>query len=261
MKRRFVLSQVERVQTAKGRQQTGLYSIEGIRLLERAVRANLSFTAVIISERLARSTSDRESAVLHHLIQGGTTPVTIPDLEMARLTHGRSLGEIIALLPIPRPISLTTLPEKPLLLTAVNITDPGNVGALIRTAHASGCTGFVSVGQSDPFHPRAVRTSMGSLFKMATLHYATIESFLADLAGQNIVTVGTVVGQARPLTQMVFPQEGLALMMGNEFWGLPDSLANQLDYNISLPMADGIDSFSVNAAAAIILYEINRQWR
>lgn len=259
MKWQSQFSQVERVLTAKGRRKTGLYSIEGVRLVERAHRAGLALEAVLIAEAVANAPSARLADLLTAL---RCEQVIVPDDVLVRVTNGRSLGGIIGLLPLPKPHSLAELlagTERPLILTAVNVIDPGNCGAMIRTAHASGCDLFVSVGQTDPFHPKAVRTSMGSIFKLPTVHYETPERLMTDLAKQGVLAVGTAVEGKRPLTNIQFPDQGIALFMGNEYHGLPPEIATQLDLVVAIPMANGVDSYSVNAATAIFLYEINRQ--
>ena len=258
---RSVLADIERVQRPKGRRQRGLYAIEGVRLVERALRADLPVSYVAISDRFRIESSQREADLLEALGHKGVEIFVLPDDEMGRLLNGRALGNCIALLPLPPKKELADVVAgelRPLLLTAVDIIDPGNVGAMVRTAHASGCHGVIAVGTTDPFHPKAVRTSMGSIFKMATVHYDDIDECLTDLKREGLTTVGTAVLNGRPLPTVSFPPKGIALLMGNEYIGLPEKLIEQLDSKISIPMAPGIDSYSINAATAIILYEITR---
>ena len=140
------VSQIKRTYTAKGRQQSGFYSIEGVRLHERALRAGASLALVLISERVANKPSDRERLLCSQLAATNIPLTVIADNEMMRLTNGRSLGDLIGLLPIPAPTPLADLIENvasPLLVTAVEIIDPGNVGAMIRTAHGLGCAAMI----------------------------------------------------------------------------------------------------------------------
>lgn len=256
------VSQIERTYSSKGRAQTGLYSIEGVRLNERALRAGQGMQTAVISQTFQDSPSERQAKLLAAFAALSVPTVVIPNEEMARLTNGRSLGDIISLLPIPQPPSLSEILrewERPLLLTAVDIVDPGNIGAMIRTAHGLGCAAFVTVGSADPFHPKAARTSMGSLFKLPTVSYGNVDALLVDFARLGILSVGTAVSAPSSLPNLLLPSAPVSVIMGSEYFGLPENIIQKLDYTVSIPMADGIDSLSVNAATAIMLYAIGHQ--
>ena len=252
---------IERTATAKGRATSGNFSIEGTRLHERALRAGWWPTAVLVTQSVWQNPGERETAVLQQLANQNISCYPIADAEMDTLTQGRRLGGLIGLLPLPQPIDLAdwlAAHPTPTLLVAVDVVDPGNVGGLLRTAHALGADLFVTVGGSDPFHPRAVRTSMGSLFKLPTVAM-TLPDLFATLQTKSMQTVGTVAEGGVLLPQLDVGLGGTAVFMGSEYWGLPDELAAQLDRRVTIPMSAGIDSFSVNAAAAIVLYELQRQ--
>lgn len=252
---------VRRTGTAVGRRQTGLYPIEGIRLHERALRAGLTFELTILAETLAQENSPRLQELLAHLPPATRHLHPIPDATMTELVNGRDLGHLISLLKIPPPADLAEwvmAVPRPLLLVAHEVVDPGNVGAMVRTGHASGITAFVTVGVSDPYHPKAVRTSMGSLFKTAICHYPDAAILLPELQKLGIETVGASASDGVLLPQARFSERGTAVFMGNEYHGLPDDLLRQLDQRVTIPMTAGVDSLSVNAATAVILYEIKR---
>lgn len=253
---------IRRVTSPKGRAFAGAYSIEGLRLHERALRAGIPLETAVVADAFFHAADTRIQQLLAELQATACDLHVVPDAVMAELTNGRSLGAIISLVPLPQPPDLADLiatAASPTLLVAVDVIDPGNVGALVRTAHASGCTTLVTLGASDPFHPKAVRTSMGSIFKLPTVSFATLDALLMLLKDAEIETVGTAVDDGIPLPQATFPTTGTALFMGNEYWGLPATITANFDQNVTIPMAAGIDSFSVNAATAIILYEIKRQ--
>ena len=83
--------------------------------------------------------------------------------------------------------------------------------------------------------------------------------FRAALRPFPIQTIGTVAENGVALPEFVWGTGGTAVFMGSEYFGLPDTVLAQLDQQVTIPMTAGIDSFSVNAAAAIVLYEIKRQ--
>lgn len=258
---RSIRTMIERTNTAKGRAASGCFSIEGTRLHERALRANWRPTAVLVAQTVWQNPAEREAAVLQQLSSQEIPCYPIPDAEMDDLTQGRNLGGLIGLLQLPVPLLLAEWlanQAAPTLLVAVDVVDPGNVGGMMRTAHALGADLFVAVGGSDPFHPRAVRTSMGSLFKLPIVS-TTLPDLFAALRPYPIQTIGTVAENGILLPQINVESGGTAVFMGSEYWGLPDDLLTQLDQRVTIPMTNGIDSFSVNAAAAIVLYELNQR--
>lgn len=253
-----IAAYINQVSSAKGRARYGRFSIEGTRLFERAMRAHVPITHALVGDGFGAN--ERECALLEQLHTTDCTIAIIPDAEMLELTNGRSLGAILGLInsPIPPPL-VEMLAKKPLLLTAVDIVDPGNVGAMVRTAHALGATAFVTIGVSDPFHPKAVRTAMGSLFKLPIYRFSTLPPFVDILRSREIPTIATVSDDGVPLPQATLSAQGGAVLMGNEYWGLDEAvitavMQTTVCQRVTIPMADGIDSFSVNAAAAIMLY-------
>jgi TrmH family RNA methyltransferase len=281
-----LIEMIRRAGGARGRQITGRYSIEGIRLAERALRAGAPLEAALVAERLAQSADPRHRDLLATLRAAGC-PVTIaPDAVLAELTEGRDLGPILGLVKLPPPVSLldlllttdgrpptagrrvtsseSSLPRSlappPLFLAAADIVDPGNVGALTRTAHAGGARGLLAAGASDPFHPRATRISRGSIFKLPVIRYDNVTAMLDDLRGHDVFTVATAAGAGAPLPDVTWPARPTAVLLGNEAEGLPPEVAGAVDLQVTIPMAVGVDSYSVNAAAAIVLYEaaVNR---
>jgi tRNA G18 (ribose-2'-O)-methylase SpoU len=100
---------------------------------------------------------------------------------------------------------------------------------------------------------------MGSLFKLPVLTYPSAKALMPDLAVLGIHSVGLAVEGDVPLPNADFSKGGVALFVGSESWGLAHQDRQRLDHLVSIPMREGVDSYSVNAAAAIALYEIGRQ--
>jgi TrmH family RNA methyltransferase len=254
-----LVAMIRRVSSGRGRAQAGLYSIEGVRLVERALRAATPPDAVLIAERFAASPDPRHRQLLAEL-EANAQIVTASDDVMDNLTEGRDLGPIIGLVRLPKPVTLAEIlanaAGQPAFLAAVEVVDPGNVGALTRTAHVSGASALLSVGASDPYHPRAVRISRGSLFKLPVIQFRTVHELLADLRRENIAAVATAASGGTPLHQISWPKGAIAVLMGNEAEGLPSDVRSALDLVTTIPMSAGVDSYSVNAAAAILLYAL-----
>lgn len=236
-----------------GRQRWGCFAIEGTRLHERALRAGrLPLKALVAGDY---GSDPREAELVTALGAAGVQLEYRPHAELAPLLGGRTFGAILGLVPLPPQASLEALLADPgaRLMVLIDVTDPGNVGALVRTAHAGGARGLIALGRSDPFHPKAVRASMGSVFKLPLLR-ASAGALLTELRARGVRTVAATTDgdDLRGFT----PDDGAyALVLGSEAHGLE---AGDWDARLRIPMPEGVDSYSVNAAAAILLYGLSR---
>jgi TrmH family RNA methyltransferase len=257
-----IVEMVRRTATAKGRAGSSYFSIEGTRLHERALRAGRRVESAVVGASFSQNLAPRVQRLLHDLEDAGCCLHVVPDDVIVELTDGRDLGAIIGLVPMPK--SQTEFIQKgdqTLFLMAADVKDPGNIGALMRTALAAGATAFIACGISDPYHPKAVRTSMGSLFKLPVLIFATAEEALEALAGRGIQTVGLAVEGSLLLPELERSATGTAVIVGSEAQGFDAQVRQKLDHLVVIPMVDAVDSYSVNAAAAIALYELGLRRR
>ena len=258
------LADIRRAATLQGRARLGRYAIEGTRAHERAVRAGAPLETVLLSPGYREESTNRRRDLLEGLKRAGCRMHVVPDEILASLTGGRSIGQIVGLVRFPEPPSLASVlgsakGSRPVLLVAVDVEDPGNVGALTRTALASGATALVGIGISDPYHPRAVRISMGSVFRLPILIYPKLDGFLNDLKRFDCMTVAAVSTGGTPLPRARLGEGAVAVLLGCEAFGLPPETTAAVDARVTVPMEPQVDSFSVSAAAAVILYEILRR--
>ena len=143
---------------------------------------------------------------------------------------------------------------------AHGIQDPGNLGSLFRTLQAAGATAcFVADACADPFHPRAVRASMGSILGLPVLVEPT-ETLLPRLRDRGIALVAADASGEREYPQCDMTR-ALAVFFGGEGRGLPAELLAKLDESVRVPLHSGVESLSVGAAAAVLLFEAARQRR
>jgi TrmH family RNA methyltransferase len=255
---------IRRAATTRGRALLGSFVIEGLRAHERAVAAGRPPSVALVGRGFAAAPPPRASRLLAALRQAGCRLECAPDELLQDLTRGRSIGPLVGLAPLPAVPALADLLQvaPALLLVAVGVEDPGNLGALARTALASGAGGLIVVGPGDPYHPRAVRTSMGSLFKLPVLRQPELGPLSDELRHRAVVRLGAVSRGGVPLPALrLEPGRSVAVHVGSEAFGLSAEGQDGMDALVSVPMVDGVDSLSVNAAAAVILYEMRRAQR
>lgn len=157
----------------------------------------------------------------------------------------------------PATIEETLAGPHPLTVAAVDVQDPGNFGAIIRSADALGATGVISAGASaDPAGWKALRGAMGSAFRLPVAR-ATLESTLS--AARSVgARIYAAAADGTPVEQCDLTGPTM-LLLGSEGQGLPDSAIEEAHGRISVPMRPGINSLNVAVTAALLLYEARRQ--
>lgn len=240
-----------------------MYSVEGLRLIERAFGADASIESVVVGETSVSRADMRARRLLDQLEKAGVEIVEAPDIALSQVIEGRETGTIAALIRLPEPPRLRPTIGEPgprRVLVAVGVDDPGNLGALARTALAGGADAFVITGPGDPYHPRAVRISRGSLFRIPVIRVDSTERLIESLKTCDIETVAAVTTGGQCLTSVQPPPRARwAICVGSEAFGLSEGLIRQMDRAVTIPMAGDVDSYSVHAAAAILLYALRER--
>jgi TrmH family RNA methyltransferase len=258
---RLTVETIRRLALPRHRQELGLFSLEGFRSIERALRNQAPIQDVVVSERFAASSAVRNTRILADVAVRGLPLHIAPDAVIDELTQGRGLGDVFATLRMPPAADWDDFcaPQgRSLVLVGWNLVDPGNTGAVIRSALAAGARGFVAVGTTDPWHPKSVRTSMGSLFALPIRRVEDDEGWIDALHGLGFETFATVCRDAEVLPDVRLRSERIALVLGSEAFGLSDAVAARMRRRVTIPMPEGVDSYSINAAAAVLAYTLLR---
>lgn len=260
------LARYERANTPRGRQAAGGVPIEGYRVLERALSAGRRALVVVASDALLAAPTPWFSRLRGRLeADPDAALVAAPPAALDAAVGGRTFGDVVALVDAPAPLDLdaclATRDGPVALLVAADVADPGNTGALVRTALAGGARGFVALGGADPFHPKAIRTSMGAVFRLPLAHLATADAPTLRAACDRaaVPLIGLVTDAPTPLWEAARDAGPPALVVGGEAFGLTADLVALMDALATIPMAPRVDSYSVNAAAAVALYEWQRR--
>jgi len=145
------------------------------------------------------------------------------------------------------------------ILMGENLSDPGNVGTLTRTAAAAGASGFVlTAGSCDVFSPKVLRAGAGAILRLPVITNADADEVFDELKKQNIpVYAAHPRGNALPY-DIDFRKE-FCLLVGNESHGLSEKAVKQADALVRLPMVNDTESLNASVAGSILLYEAVRQ--
>jgi RNA methyltransferase, TrmH family len=237
---------------AAGRERS-LVLLEGERLVRDALGAGWLLDLVLLSERLGESELSRalEGAV------GELRWVEEPLLE--RVSDLETAPGILALArrPVSRELALEEHGPRDLLLVAAGIADPGNLGALARSAEAAGAAGLVTLGGASPWRPKALRGSMGSLLRLPVFDAGAEDAaaLRVQLDRLGFRSVRAELRGGAPYDQLDWSGR-VALWVASETGRWP---AGTEDLEaVTIPMAGAVESLNVTVAASILLYSAGR---
>lgn len=237
----------------KERQRQGRFLVEGLQLLHMALDGGARPLEVFYCESLF--TGPEAPALLTRFRQAGAelVAVTAPVLQSLseRVTPQ---GLIATFAPVDHP--LTDLAPQPCELVVVldRLQDPGNLGTLLRTADAVGAAAVVLIQPCvDPYDPKAVRSSMGSLFNVPLFLTPDVPALMARLRRSGLRLVGAHAHQGVPWGTGLW-SGGVALVLGNEARGLSEDVSVEIHDWAHLPMPGKADSLNVAVAGGILMY-------
>ena len=140
-----------------------------------------------------------------------------------------------------------------------SLQDPGNIGAILRTAAAFGVDGVIlSADCPDLFSPKVLRASMGGIFKVPTLVVPDLCGCVRNLRDSGVVVYAAALDDSAISVRDLPLKGGCAVVIGNEGNGLSDELIGQCSQTIKIPMRPDSESLNAAMAAGIILWEMNR---
>jgi tRNA G18 (ribose-2'-O)-methylase SpoU len=228
----------------------GLLVCEGRIVLEKALQAGLAIRSLL--------TVPADEALWRQRAPAGTPVHSLPAAAMEAHVGFRFHHGVLALAERPRQGGQADGPGAygP-ALALWNVTDPDNLGALIRSAAALGASAlYLGGGCADPYGRKALRASMGNALCLPLYHLVS-ETGLEEARGRSgnrLVAAALSAGAKTPAA--IGRERPSTLVLGNEGWGLPDGVLGRCDDTVMLPMARGVDSLNVGAAGAILMWEL-----
>jgi len=234
----------------------GSVAIEGIRIIEEAIRSGLRFQAVFFSEN-ARQVATR----LLPQIASQTETLMLPDDVFSSAVSTETPQGVAALVkwkPVKIEDLLEPVDDSLLLIAVGGLQDPGNLGTIIRSAEAFGARG-VLLGEKtvSPFNPKVVRASAGSIFREPVLR-VKLGEMVEKMKQSGVRVLATSSHKGKPLHEARFSGPCM-IVIGNEGAGLAPEILAQADELMTIPHSEKVESLNAGIAASIILYEAGRQ--
>ena len=232
-----LLKEVRKAQEQGSVTERGWLVAEGPRLVEEAIRSGLHIHCAIVREGM-----DGYAGPADRL-------VTVPDSLFRSLAATETPQGVLVLAEPPRHKRAALFTGTPLIVILDGVQDPGNAGAIARSAEAFGATGLVfGAGSVNPLAPKTLRASAGSLFRVPFLRDAQFDPELPCFAG---------VGRAACAVWDTNLRQGCAVVIGSEGSGLSERFA-RLAQAVHIPTR-GVESLNAAVAASVLLYEASRQ--
>jgi TrmH family RNA methyltransferase len=243
--------------------ESGDCAIEGLRILDEAIRSGLRFSAVFFRE----SAQDRADRLLPQ-IGAQVETLLLPDKVFDSLVPSESPQGVAALVRL-KEFSLADIIEKerlqvgPIVVLA-GLQDPGNLGTILRSSEAFGSAGVIlGEGTVSPFNSKVVRGSAGSVFRLPVIHgrgksATLLEEVSEKLRARGVRLIATSSHKGTPLDQADL-KGAAAIFFGNEGAGLSREVMAKMDELIAIPHTPQVESLNAGVAASIVLYEAARQ--
>jgi TrmH family RNA methyltransferase len=250
--------------TRDGLTDDGCYAIEGVRMMEEAIRSGVRFRAIFFSDadnvatervtqRLLQQIGHKVEtysvpAKLFQEVVASESPQGVAALVYRKLAHGKESSLEDAL-----------RGAQPALLVAVaGLQDPGNLGTILRSAEAFGAGGVVlGEGTVSVYNPKTVRATAGSIFRLPVVA-AKLADLIPLLRERGIQLFATSSHKGTPLAEAPLA-EPAAFFIGNEGAGLSRDAMSKMDAVLAIPQVRPVESLNAGVAASIILYEAARQ--
>ena len=256
-----LLKQLRQAFARAERTEGGDCAIEGLRIVEEAIRSGLRFNAVFFRES-AQNLAERllpqigahvESLLLPDKLFDGAVPSETPQgvAALVRLKEF-SLDDVFERLQLG-----------PVIVVA-GLQDPGNLGTILRSAEAFASAGIlIAEGTVSPFNSKVIRASAGSIFRLPVVLVKAaggLEKISAKLREHGVRLIATSSHKGTPLDQARLTGTS-AVFIGSEGSGLPRTVMAQVDELVAIPHAPHVESLNAGVAGSIVLYEAARQRR
>lgn len=231
-----------------------MFVAEGVRAVEELLRSPLAVRGVLIAPQLAGA--QRGEALRSRLVSSGLEVLEVSERDFASAADTESPQGVLALAEVPERAFPKPVPGAPVRVVVLDaVQDPGNVGAIVRTAAALGADATVALpGTVDLWNAKVVRGAMGAQFHHVSFA-ATLEQLREWASGHGVMLWGAD-GAGSPIARGDAPPARVALCMGNEGAGLTEATRAACARLVAIPVTDLVESLNVAVATGILLQSV-----
>lgn len=232
-----LIKKIASLKGKKGRREHGAYIVEGIKMVFEAVKYNQPIIYVVVEEGFIKNLPVCNAEI-----------ITVSKNVFEYLSDESTPQGILAVIKIP-----DCAPKKPTQNAVLldGVSDPGNLGTIIRTACASGYTDIYAVNSADFYSPKTVRSSMSGIY-FVNLYKCSYEEVFSLIRGLDLI-VGDIKGENLFKFK---PKNNFCIAVGNEANGLSNEVKQKADYTLTIPMNENSESLNVAVATSIMMYTL-----
>jgi TrmH family RNA methyltransferase len=237
---------------------------EGAELLRTALRAGAAIESVYLAPEGEEDAATR--ATCEQALAAGARLFTLAPGVLERVADTVTPQPVLTILPMMDQAETAetegeTAAAQPLIVVLVDVRDPGNAGTVLRTADAAGVNAVIFSGESvDPYNPKTVRASAGSLFHVPFSVQADPVALAASLGARGYRTLATVARDGEDYAALDWSVPTV-LFLGNEAAGLGTQVRQAIGGAVAIPMDGRAESLNVGVACAVLCFEALRQRR
>lgn len=240
--------------SARSRRESGLCVAHGVKLCMEATRLGRP----VVSLWATGQALAQYSAELAPIIESAQNLYTMTDSVCQKLSPLREPQGVVAVVEMPKACAAETVASQKRVVALDAIQDPGNAGAIIRTAAALGYSILCTEDCADPFSPKALRASMGAAFASDIALCANLIVALRELKGRGHILVATAMSETAQDIRKIDRTGFMTLVIGNEGAGLTKEVVDACDYTALIPITDRAESLNASVAAGIAMWEMRQ---
>lgn len=239
------IKQVTALKSAKARKQSGMFVVEGKKLVAEILRCGIELVYVFV----------RENTTLELDIKGCEI-YSVTDNVIKKISVMETPQDIIAVAKTP---NYKQDMKSDFILALDSIQDPSNMGAILRSAEAFGfeCVAL-GLGCADPYSQKTLRGAMGSVFRLNVCATDLVE-FLTQKKLEGYDIIGTGLDKNYKTVDKLYQSQKKVVVIGNEGNGISDSVKDVCDFGMYIPMSGQNESLNAAVAASIVMWESKRQ--
>jgi TrmH family RNA methyltransferase len=253
-----IVKKILKLHTAAGRKKVRQYFTEGVRSVEQALRTCAPVAEIVYSAGVFGLPGGGE--VMDKIRCEGLRTVEVSDSLFKFISDTDNPQYIMAVINIEGQRLDDILKARGLLLVITDgIRDPGNLGTIIRTADAAGASAVLLLkGTVDPYNPKVIRSTMGSIFCIPVIQISDAGELFARLKKRGVKLIASSPGGGTPFWDADLSGE-IGIIIGSEANGISEQVLEYADVNVVLPMPGRAESLNASVACGILIYKALEQ--
>ena len=249
-----LIKHIKKLKDKKYRDESNEYIIEGVKLIEEAVKENAKIKKIIVCEDTTR-TYEIPTHIMYEIAKYECVYVTDKIFaSITQVTNPQGVMAIIEKGDVDTQIDYT----QDIIVALDDVQDPGNLGTILRTVDSIGLNQIiVSKGTADAFNSKVVRSTMGAIFRVKIIEVENLEQAIKDMRRHHFKLMVTSLQTENSIYDIQFNKK--IIVIGNESNGVSREIQEMADEKAKIPMLGKTESLNASVAAGVVMYEYVRQ--